>query len=158
MSQEPFEWVVREYGAAVLRVCRAVAGPDAADDAWSETFLAALRAYPQLRPHSNVRAWLMAIARNKSIDQLRVIARRPASLESVAEPGLCEPAFEAREELHDALALLPPKQRDAVTFHYFGGLRYAEVADLLGNSESAARRAAADGMKRLRAIYREDRK
>ena len=62
------------------------------------------------------------------------------------------------EELHDALALLPPKQRDAVTFHYFGGLRYAEVADLLGNSESAARRAAADGMKRLRAMYREDRK
>ena len=87
MSQEPFEWVVREYGAAVLRVCRAVAGPDAADDAWSETFLAALRAYPHLRPQSNVRAWLMAIARNKSIDQLRVIARRPASLEICGTTG-----------------------------------------------------------------------
>ena len=32
----------------MLRVCRAVLGPADADDAWSETFLAALRAYPDL--------------------------------------------------------------------------------------------------------------
>src|SRR5436190_1062659 len=53
---EPFEAVVRRHGPAVLRVCRAVVGPDAADDAWSETFLAALRAYPELPPGSNVEA------------------------------------------------------------------------------------------------------
>lgn len=43
----PFDEVVRRHGATVLRVCRAVLGPGAdADDAWSETFLAALRAWP----------------------------------------------------------------------------------------------------------------
>ena len=43
----PFEEVVAEHGPTVLRVCRAVLGPVDAEDAWSETFLAALRAYPR---------------------------------------------------------------------------------------------------------------
>ena len=51
---QPFEAIVAEHGAVVMRVCRALLGPVDADDAWSETFLAALRAYPGLRPGSNV--------------------------------------------------------------------------------------------------------
>ena len=76
---EPFERVVAEHGAVVLRVCRAVLStdPGAAEDAWSETFLSALRAYPDLRPGSDVRAWLVTIAHRKAIDQTR---RRLASL------------------------------------------------------------------------------
>ena len=42
----PFEVIVERHGATVLRVARAVVGPADADDAWSETFLAALKAYP----------------------------------------------------------------------------------------------------------------
>ena len=53
----PFEEIVTIHGPTVLRVCRAVLGPMDAEDAWSETFLAALRAYPTLRPGSNVEAW-----------------------------------------------------------------------------------------------------
>jgi DNA-directed RNA polymerase specialized sigma24 family protein len=49
----PFEEIVTAHGPTVLRVCRAVLGPMDADDAWSETFLAAMRAYPTLRPGSN---------------------------------------------------------------------------------------------------------
>lgn len=154
MSREPFEHVVAEHGAAVLRACRAIAGLDAADDAWSETFLAALRGYPALRPGSNVRAWLMTIARNKSIDQLRS-KRHEVPIDGVAEPATPDPGPGDTAELGDAIAVLPTKQRDAIVFHYIGGLSYAEVAVLLGNSEAAARRAAADGMKRLRRIYKE---
>ena len=43
-----------DHGPTVLRVCRAVLGPDDAEDAWSETFLAAMQAYPRLRPDSDV--------------------------------------------------------------------------------------------------------
>ena len=53
-----------------------------------------------------------------------------------------------------ALNRLPRKQREAIAYHHVAGLPYAEVATLLGNSEAAARRAAADGIKRLRATYR----
>ena len=54
MRVRPFEDVVAEHGATVLRVCRAVVGPVDAEDAWSETFLSALRAYPDLPAGANV--------------------------------------------------------------------------------------------------------
>ncbi|CAA9385002.1 MAG: RNA polymerase sigma-54 factor RpoN, partial [uncultured Quadrisphaera sp.] len=57
-----------EHGPRVLRVCRAVVGPVAAEDAWSETFLAALVADPRLRPGSDVAAWLVTIAHRKAVD------------------------------------------------------------------------------------------
>ncbi|MEO6531831.1 MAG: sigma factor-like helix-turn-helix DNA-binding protein, partial [Specibacter sp.] len=41
-------------------------------------------------------------------------------------------------------------QREAVVFHHLAGLPYLDVAQLLGNSPEAARRAASDGMKTLR--------
>ncbi len=81
---KPFEEVVAEHGPTVLRVCRAVLGPVEADDAWSETFLAALRAYPGLRPDSNVVGWLVTIAHRKALDQHRARARDPAAVESAA--------------------------------------------------------------------------
>src|SRR4051812_44018626 len=74
----PFEHVVAEHGAVVLRVCRALLMPQDAEDATAETFLAALRAYPRLRPDSDVRAWLVTIAHRKAIDVQRVPARTPA--------------------------------------------------------------------------------
>jgi DNA-directed RNA polymerase specialized sigma24 family protein len=51
MTKAPFEAVVADHGATVLRVCRAVLGSHTdAEDAWSETFLSALKAYPELLP------------------------------------------------------------------------------------------------------------
>jgi DNA-directed RNA polymerase specialized sigma24 family protein len=52
------------------------------------------------------------------------------------------------------LRALPFKQRAAVTYHHVAGLPYAEIAGILGQTEAAARRAAADGIKALRAGYR----
>ena len=39
VSLQPFDRIVEQHGATVLRVCRAVVGPVDAEDAWSETFL-----------------------------------------------------------------------------------------------------------------------
>src|SRR5919199_1292825 len=72
---QPFDAIVVEHAQVVRRVCRALLGPVDADDAWSETFLAALRAYPSLRPGSNLRGWLVTIAHNKAIDQIRARTR-----------------------------------------------------------------------------------
>ena len=155
MRLEPFVAVVRRHGPTVLRVCRAVVGPDAADDAWSETFLSALRAYPELPPGSNVEAWLVRIAQRKAVDQLRAAARRAVP---VAEPPDVPTALglpgEDDGELWTALAALPDKQRAAVAYHHLAGLPYAEIAALVGGTPEAARRAAADGVAALRRTYR----
>jgi RNA polymerase sigma factor (sigma-70 family) len=151
---EPFEAVVRRHGPTVRRVCRAVVGPDVADDAWSETFLAALRAYPDLPPGSNVEAWLVTIAHRKAVDQLRGAARRalpvadlPDAPTALGLPGASD------GDLWAALAALPDKQRRSVAYHHLAGLPYAEIAALLGGTAEAARRAAADGIAALRRTY-----
>ena len=64
----PFEKVVAQHGATVLRVVRAVLGHADADDAWSDTFLAAMKAYPDLPADANLEAWLVTIAHRKAID------------------------------------------------------------------------------------------
>ena len=138
----------------VLRVCRAVLGPDEAEDAWSETFLAALKAYPELDRHANVEAWLVTIAHRKSIDATRAAKRRPLAVESPPErPSAAGRPEDWDGDLWQALAALPPKQRAAVAYHYLAGLPYAEIAAITGGSTDAARRAAADGIKTLRATY-----
>jgi len=148
----PFELVVREHGAVVLRVCRALLPPSDADDAWSETFLAAMRAYPDLRPGSNVRGWLVTIAHRKALDQLRARKRRPLPAADVPEAVTVDGDL-ADDVLRAAVAALPEKQRAAVVLHHVAGLPYADVAAELGGSEAAARRSAADGIARLRATY-----
>ncbi len=156
---QPFEAIVAEHGQVVMRVCRALLGAVEAEDAWSETFLAALRAYPSLPPGSNVRGWLVTIAHNKAVDQIRARLRVPvpaggsvAERVTGGEPGP-EPAD---TELQSALAGLPPKQRGAVVYRYLADLPYADVAALLDCSQAAARRSAADGIARLRRHYGKD--
>ncbi len=156
---QPFEAIVAEHGQVVMRVCRALLGPVEADDAWSETFLAALRAYPDLRPGSNVRGWLVTIAHNKAIDQIRAAAagtgtgrRAPGALLPAANPGRSRPTPSCTARW----LRCRPKQRGAVVYRYLADLPYAEVAALLECSQAAARRSAADGIARLRRHYGKD--
>jgi RNA polymerase sigma factor (sigma-70 family) len=151
VSAQPFEEVVEEHGPVVMRVCRALLGPADAEDAWSETFISALRAYPRLRPGSNVRGWLVTIAHRKAIDQLRAKKRVPVPVEQVPDIVVFEDLVDERDpDLWGALQALPFKQRSAVAYHYLAGLPYADVGELLDSTETAARRAAADGIATLR--------
>jgi len=152
---EPFEKIVAAHGPTVLRVCRAVLGPDAAEDAWSETFLAALQAYPRLRPGSNVEAWLVTIAHRKAIDQVRAQARRAVPAGDLPDAPSQDTRSEAADlSLWATLARLPVRQRACVAYHYLAGLPYREIAQITGGTPEAARRAAADGIAALRADLR----
>jgi RNA polymerase sigma factor (sigma-70 family) len=153
VAVRPFDHVVREHGAVVMRVCRALLPPAEAEDAWSETFLAALRAYPQLRPGSNVRGWLVTIAHRKALDQLRARARRAVPTGEVPDVAVTDGELVADDALRAAVTALPDKQRAAVLLHHVAGLPYADVARELGGSVDAARRSAADGIARLRTTY-----
>lgn len=148
---EPFERVVARHGPTVLRVCRSVLRGADAEDAWSETFLSALRAYPALPADANVEAWLVTIARRKAVDVVRRAARQAIPFDEVPDRPV---SGDARDlDLWDALGALPPKQRHAVAYHHLAGLPYDEVAALLGGTPAAARRAAADGVATLRRTY-----
>jgi RNA polymerase sigma factor (sigma-70 family) len=153
-TQPPFEHLVTEYGPVVLRVCRVVLGVHDAQDAWSETFLAAMRAYPELPATANVEAWLVTIAHRKAIDVVRAAARGPVPVQQLPEEPVGSSAGDAGDtDVWAAVAALPDKQRQVIAYHYVAGLPYAEIAQILGGTTDAARRAAADGLKNLRRTY-----
>jgi RNA polymerase sigma factor (sigma-70 family) len=122
-------------------------GRDAADDAFQETFLRALRAYPTLKHGRHLRTWALTIARNVALDILRrdrvnTSAEIP-DLESVDEPL-------PYEELRRLTNGLPEKERAAVFLRYGYDLSYEDIGAALGSSPEAARQAASSGVRRLR--------
>lgn len=152
--KQPFERVVEEHGATVLRVCRAILPLHDAQDAWSETFLAALKAYPGLDGDANVEAWLVTIAHRKAVDVTRATRRRAVPVETPPESVSTDGVPGSHDQsLWDAVARLPTKQRHAVAYHHLAGLPHKEVAAILDVTPAAARRSAADGIANLRRTF-----
>ena len=142
----PFEHFYSEHRDAVFGFLARRLGRPAAEDAFQETFLRALRAYGQLRHAENLRAWVLTIASRVAIDALK----RPIwqgvevdDLESVDE----RPTHSELEHLTDAL---PPTERAAVVLRYGFDLTYEDIGDALGSSADAARQATSSGVRRLR--------
>ena len=135
----------------VYRFLVAALGPQEADDCFQETFLSALRAYPQLRDAENLKGWLFTIATRKALDHWRARKRRPLPVEEVPERPAPEPT-DGEPELWRAVGALPPMHRAAVIHRYVLDLPYAKIADALGCTEEAARANAYEGRRKLRTM------
>ena len=126
----------------------ALIGPDDADDCFQETFVAALRAYPKLRPDSNLRAWVLTIARRKAIDAARSRGRRPIPSDSLPEPAAAPPP-DGRPEVWAAVRVLPERQRTAVYLRFAGDLTHRDIAAVMESNEDAVRKNVSEGLKKL---------
>jgi len=149
----PFQRFLDAQREVVWRYLVSHVGPAEAEDCFQETFAAALRAYPRLRPGSNLRAWVLTIAQHKALDAHRARSRRAVP---VAEPGEIaerdgapEPGA-GEEALWQAVGALPERQRSAVVLRYVADLPHREIAAALGCSEEAARRSLHEALKKLR--------
>jgi RNA polymerase sigma factor (sigma-70 family) len=120
-------------------------GRERAEDAFQETFLRALRAYPRLEHGRHLRAWAYTIAGRVAIDELRRRAPDALAAEVATEDG--RPAY---AELEHLASHLPPTERAAVVLRYGYDLDYEEIGAALGSSAEAARQAASSGVRRLR--------
>jgi RNA polymerase sigma factor (sigma-70 family) len=146
VSVPPFERFYEEQKGPVLAQLRRLLGRDAADDAFQETFLRALRAYPALEHGRHLRAWALTIARNVATDfhrSERITSADVPDLESVDEPL-------PYEELRRLTAELPKKERAAVFLRYGYDLSYEDIGNAIGSSSEAARQATSSGVRRLR--------
>ena len=152
----PFQRFLDMHRDTVYRYLVFAAGPQEADDAFQETFMAALRAYPGLRSAENLRGWILTIAHNKAIDAARARGRRPVPVPEAPESR--EPSAASAvptpegvdSELWSRVRELPPKQRGAVLLRFVGDLEHAQIARALDCSEQAARRSLHVGLQRLR--------
>jgi RNA polymerase sigma factor (sigma-70 family) len=150
----PFQRFLDDNHDEVWRFLVASVGRADADDCFQEAFLSALRAYPRLRPDSNLRAWVLTIAHRKAMDVHRGRARRPLPVAEVAaiDGRSAEPPRTRDEQLWEAVHALPPRQRAAVLLRHVADLPHAEIAQAIGCSEEAARRSLHEGLTKLRKV------
>jgi RNA polymerase sigma factor (sigma-70 family) len=146
----PFETFYEAHRDEVFRFLSRRLGRQSAEDAFQETFLRALRAYPRLEHGEHLRAWVFTIASRLVVDEARR-ARPAAELPELAAEDDRLPAFEDLAPLTDEL---PPKERAAVVLRYGYDLDYDEIGAALGSTEAAARQAASAGVRRLRKEHR----
>jgi RNA polymerase sigma factor (sigma-70 family) len=146
----PFQVLLDRHSGELFRFLAASVGPVDAEDAFQETFLSALRAYPKLRDASNLRAWLFQIAHRKALDVHRGRARRPVPVEQVPEMAVVAEGGQREPELWQAVRRLPDKQRTAVFMRFAADLDYAQIGAALDCSEPAARQNVRAGLATIR--------
>jgi RNA polymerase sigma-70 factor, ECF subfamily len=165
---EDFEEVYAAQFVPVWRYVRARIPQHAdAEDVTSEVFTRAVRGWDRYDARrGSVGAWLLGIARHAVADWWRrrsreiVLERIESAPGPVASPEL-DPevavlAAEERDELRQRLAMLTPKERDAVALRFGAGLRAAEVGSVLGVSETAARMLVYRAVSKLRTVIVRD--
>jgi RNA polymerase sigma factor (sigma-70 family) len=144
----PFERFYLEHRDAVFGFLARRLGRSAAEDAFQETFLRALRGYGRLEHGHHLRAWIFTIASRVVIDVHRGAPAPTVSLG--ADDAAAEDERPAYLELEHLAQELPPTERAAVVLRYGYDLPYDEIGAALGSTEDAARQAASSGIRRLR--------
>ncbi len=145
----------RAYDAYAVRVhaflLRLSGRRDVADDLLQHTFLRLAERGPELRPGSDLRAWLFTVARNAYLSQTRALGgdRDDGALESLASPP---PDVEARLLLGDverALSTLRLEDRELLLLVGAEGMEPADVARMIGIDPTALRQRLARARSRL---------
>lgn len=143
-----------DHREGVFRYLRRMVGAhETARDLTQEVFLRVSRAGVPDAPEIGRRAWVFRIARNLALNHLRDTRRRPVAVE------LGHPAIGAGQELgmalRDAIARLPPAERDVFLLREHGGLTYQEIAEAGDMTTDAVRASLHRARQRLREELRE---
>ena len=143
-----YERVLAESVGVIRAVARRQGVPvDQLDDVVQETLITIHRVRHTYDPSRSYHAWLAAISARRSIDALRQRGRRdqrerhdPLAFDNYADEGLASDATEQQqrsEALREAIATLPPGQREAVEHLGLHERSLAETAELTGRSAGA---------------------
>lgn len=149
-TDDGFDQVFRELVPAVRRLTWRMLGDEAsAEDATAEAFIRALTRWGSVRDLPHRDAWIMRVATNVALDQLRKRRREAvAPLASEAAWDGADPAL--RLDVAAALARLPRRQREVVVLRHVAGLSEAEVSAALGVSVNTVKTHGQRGLAALR--------
>ena len=134
----------------------------AAEDALQETFVQALRKADAASP-ATLRGWLFAVAHQQAILSRRRSRRYPVPAESAALLGLVDDTLigpdavagraDALRAVADLLLQLPDVQQQVIRLRVYDGLKFREVAEMMGCPVNTALARMHDGLTRLRALW-----
>ncbi|MBI2766886.1 MAG: sigma-70 family RNA polymerase sigma factor [Chloroflexi bacterium] len=163
-SEDALRALYVRYGGLVFSLALRITGdPLTAQEVVQDVFLRCWERAAEFDPAKGaVHAWLMGIARNRSIDVLRGGQHRSRQRDrellpgdddrhSRAMPGEAD-AIVLQLSLADALDCLTPGQREAIDLVLAAGLTQSEIARELGVPLGTVKTRIRDGMARLRVI------
>ncbi|MER8263690.1 RNA polymerase sigma factor [Streptomyces griseus] len=158
-DEDAFRAVYRAVQPRLLGYIRTLVGEPDAEDVASEAWLQIARDLDRFSGDADrFRGWAARIARNRSLDHLRMRSRRPAiggdETELTARAAESDTAGDAIEALDtdrtmSLIAQLPQDQAEAVVLRVVVGLDAKSAAQTLGKRPGAVRTAAHRGLKRL---------
>lgn len=134
------------FPRAVRLAVRLLGDQAAAEDVAAEALARAYARWSKVSDLPYRDGWVLRVTSNLAIDRLR---RRPPETWE-APPVSFEDEVELRMALNAALLTLAPRQRQAVTLRYLGGLTDNEVAHALGISLGSVKTHIHRGLRRLR--------
>jgi RNA polymerase sigma-70 factor (ECF subfamily) len=160
-DEQAFVELFRRYTPWLLRLLvRGLRRREEAEDLLQQTFLHLHRARADFRSGHRLRPWVAAIALNVKREYLRRLQRRgEAQLEEseqrepVATTGDPERAAEAAA-VRRAMRQLPEAQQEVLELHWFAGLHFSEIADIVGAKQSAVKVRAHRAYQHLRRLLR----
>ncbi len=152
--------VDRHYDRCARVALRILGNREDAEEAIQDAFLRAFRALGTYEDRERFSAWLTRILVNQCRTIRARVERREAVFSEldVRDAELFAAPASAGEDwpdLDDALAQLPPDQREAIVLRYADDLTYEEMSRITGAGESALKMRVQRAFARLRALLRE---
>ncbi len=151
----------RHGGLACALAARMIGERSAAEDIVQDAFVALWHRAADFDPaRCAPRTWLIAIVRNRCIDELRrraIVAKRTAALDEQPAAIDHDPWPETWKRvcgtaIRGALAELPPEQREVVELGFYGDLSHSQIATRLGAPLGTVKKRMRTGLKRLRTL------
>jgi RNA polymerase sigma-70 factor (ECF subfamily) len=139
----------------VVRITRTITGDhSAALDATQEAFIRLWR-NPAAFTGGALRAWLITVARNVALNEVRGQTRRSgrhdtARVRIPSDPELKAASNEELEQVRAFLNTLPEQERTAMVLFAVEGMSQSEIAQVLGTSEGAVKQAVLSARRKLR--------
>lgn len=147
------EVILDRYGNNLYRICLVTLKNEAdAEDALQDTLIRYLQKAPQFESGEHQKAWLIRVAVNICRDMLRKRRYHQEEVENIPVPQ----ADEQQQSALDALLTLPEQFRIPMTLHYVEGYSVAELAKLLGMTQSAVKMRLSKGRTLLRAALEKE--
>lgn len=159
---EALRRLYEKYKDELLTVAACMLGQIApAEDCLQDVFVSLAAQASELRLRSGVREYLVTCIANRARDYLRR-GRRQSSLEGLADPvssaaGPLTSAIDGEESArwYELLRRLPEEQREVITLHLHGGMRFRQIAQLQETSINTVQSRYRYGLEKLRLLIEE---
>ena len=150
------EWaIVDALYSSLRRFAAVVTPPDLEPDVLLQEALVSVLRSRRLSDLDHPGAYIRKTALNVAISHNRRMGRRRKALGRYVSSHDARLSPEYPSDLAE-LSELPPRERGALYLHEVEGYRYSEIAEMLGCSEAAAKKAGARGRKRFEQLVAEE--